>query len=317
MKSRYLPLVLIAVLGMVWGSSFILMKRGALVFSPIQVAGIRLFLASLVLLPWVIKYSLFQPYRSSEAKEKILRKKDYLWLFISGLIGNGLPAFFFAYSVQVIPSALSGILNAFTPLFTLVFGYLLYKDNIDRNSSIGVLIGLFGAVFLFGPSLLSYSAPIPILGALLPLAGAALYGLNINIIKQHLNHLPGMVKTAYPFVSTGFIYCFILWQTDVLSLWETYPGELFAEGPMNANTAFFYLFLLGILGSALSMLAFNYVIKFVKPIMASTTTFIIPLTAVMWGLFDQESINWNTFVGLAFLLTAVYLIIKPAKTADR
>lgn len=288
-----------------------------MIFSPIQIAGIRLFLASIVLFPWVIKYSITHTHKEGDNYTKILQKKDYLWLFVSGLLGNGLPAFFFAYSVQVIPSALSGILNAFTPLFTLVFGYLLYRQEIDKKSASGVVIGLVGALFLFGPALLSYSAPIPVLGALLPLTGAALYGLNINIIKQHLNHLPGMVKTAYPFVSTGFIYFFILWKTDVLSLWDQYPGALFAEGPMNANTAFFYLFLLGILGSALSMLAFNYVIKFVKPIMASTTTFIIPVTAVFWGIFDSETIEWNTLTGLLFLLVAVYLIIRPSRTAAR
>lgn len=286
-------------------------------FSPMQVAGIRLVLAGAVLLPWVLKYSVFPSRKSKDSGSKILQKKDYVWLAASGLLGSGIPAFLFSYAGQIIPSALSGILNAFTPMFTLLFGVLLFKEKLDKQGLTGVVLGLIGAVFLFGPSLLHYGAPIPILGALLPLSAAVLYGLNINIIKRYLNHLPGMVKTAYPFVATALAYIPLLITSDILSLWDNYPGpvyfDIFSIGgahPQTANTAFFYVFLLGIFGSALSMLAFNYVIKQVPPLMASTTTFIIPITAVFWGLLDAENIAWNTIVGLFFLLIAVYLIIR-------
>ncbi len=293
------------------------MKRGLEVFSPTQVAGIRLVLAGAVLLPWVLKYSVFKSSIDEKTGVKILQKKDYLWLTASGLIGSGIPAFLFSYAGQIIPSALSGILNAFTPMFTLLFGVILFKEKLDKQGLTGVVLGLFGAVFLFGPTLLNYGAPIPILGALLPLSAALLYGLNINIIKRYLNHLPGMVKTAYPFVATALAYLPLLISSDTLLLWEEYPGPLHIDAlstlnphPKTANTAFFYVFLLGFFGSALSMLAFNYVIKKVPPLMASTTTFIIPITAVFWGLLDSESITWNTLIGLLFLLTAVYLIIR-------
>ncbi len=317
MNARWLPQFLIVLLGMVWGSSFILMKLGLQVFSPMQVAGLRLVLAGAVLLPWVLKYTLFHPYKEGRSGEKILQKKDYLWLAASGIIGSGVPAFLFTYAGQIIPSALSGILNAFTPMFTLLFGVWLFNEKLDKQGLSGVILGLFGAVFLFGPSLLHYGTPIPILGALLPLSAAILYGLNINIIKRYLNHLPGMVKTAYPFVATALAYLPILIATDTLSRWDQYPGpfhfhflELSTGYPETANTAFFYIFLLGFFGSALSMLGFNYVIKKVPPLMASTTTFIIPVTAVFWGFLDAETIAWNTLVGLAFLLVAVYLIIR-------
>ena len=293
------------------------MKRGLEVFSPTQVAGIRLVLAGAVLLPWVLKYSVFKSRIDERTGVKILQKKDYLWLAASGIIGSGVPAFLFSYAGQIIPSALSGILNAFTPMFTLLFGVILFKEKLDKLGLTGVVLGLFGAVFLFGPNLLNYGAPIPVLGALLPLSAALLYGLNINIIKRYLNHLPGMVKTAYPFVATALAYLPLLISSDTLSLWDEYPGPIHFDAlstinphPRTANTAFFYVFLLGFFGSALSMLAFNYVIKKVPPLMASTTTFIIPITAVFWGFLDSESITWNTLVGLLFLLVAVYLIIR-------
>ena len=293
------------------------MKRGLDVFSPTQVAGIRLVLAGAILLPWVLKYSVFSTRTEGTKGTKILHKKDYLWLAASGILGSGIPAFLFAYAGRIIPSALSGILNAFTPMFTLLFGVLLFKEKLDKQGLTGVVLGLLGAVFLFGPALLHYGAPIPILGALLPLSAAVLYGLNINIIKRYLNHLPGMVKTAYPFVATALAYLPLLIATDTISLWDQYPGAVhidsFSLGEAHAptaNTAFFYVFLLGFFGSALSMFGFNYVIKKVPPLMASTTTFIIPITAVFWGLLDSEPIAWNTLVGLLFLLVAVYLIIR-------
>lgn len=320
-KYSWLPAVLIILLGCIWGSSFILMKRGLLVFSPLQVAGTRLILAGAVLLPWVLKYTFFKPNDPADSSKKILEKSDYLWLIASGVLGNAIPAFLFSYAGKLIPSGLSGILNAFTPLFTLFFSAFLFREKFTREGGIGVIMGIIGALFLFGPSLLSYGQPINLLGASLPLLAALLYGLNINIIKHKLSHLPGMVKTAYPFVSVGIIYAVILSQTNYFDAWEQYPGGVFREGfgffdegNISANSAFLYLFLLGFMGSAVSMIIFNWVIKYVSSLVASTNTFIIPVTAVFWGFADHESLSWNIYVGMFFLLAAVFLIIRPKKS---
>ena len=92
-NSRFLAPLIILLLGCIWGSSFILIKRGLESFTPIQVAGWRQFLAGIVLLPWVIKYSFLKPYKFNLPSEKIIQFKDYKNLFFSGLIGNGIPAF--------------------------------------------------------------------------------------------------------------------------------------------------------------------------------------------------------------------------------
>lgn len=312
MKYKWLPVFLIVLLGCVWGSSFILMKKGLQVFSPVQVAGLRLTLAGIFLLPWFLKYSVFKPYhhpfreehlqKNDQSRVKVVQPKDYLYLLISGIIGNAIPALLFSIAGQRIPSGLSGILNAFTPMFTLLIGVWLFKDKLTKNGIYGVIIGLVGAIFLFGPSLLQSGQKLDPIGAMLPLMSALMYGYNINIIKHKLSHLPSMVKTAYPFVFVGIIYAFILWKTDILSVWETHPSK--------AWESFGYMFLLGFVGSALSMVIFNYLILHTSALVASTNTFIIPVTAVMWGMLDHETLSWNIFVGLAFLLTAVYLVMK-------
>lgn len=313
MKYKGLSTLIIVFLGIIWGSSFLLMKRGLVVFSPTQVAAIRLILAAIILLPWVVKYSFIQKTNGETGKLHI-EKADYLWLSVSGIVGSAIPAFLFAFAGSRIPSGLSGILNAFTPMFTLLFAIYIYKEKWNKNGIIGVLLGLIGAVFLFGPSLLSYAEPIDGLGALFPLIAAALYGLNINIIKHRLSHLPNMVKTAYPFVTIGIIYGIILAFGNIGELWNSHPGGFWDYGQngeiiQSANHALLFIILLGVLGSAVSMILFNYVIKFVPPLTASTTTFIIPITAVLLGIIDNETVSWNIFVGLSFLLFAVYLII--------
>ncbi len=284
-----------------------------MVFSPIQVAGIRLTVAGIILLPWVIKYSIYLPYVSPKKQTQNLHTKDYLWLLASGVLGNAIPAYFFATAGRLIPSGLSGVLNAFTPMFTLLLGIWLFKDKMTKQGAFGVILGLIGAGFLFIPSILNTQQSIHPLGALMPLLSAVLYGLNINIIKNKFAHLPGMVKTAYPFFYVGIFYGIVLLNSDLKHSWEMFPGkfEFYNHGhPISANTAFVYLFTLGFVGSALSMIIFNYVIKFTSAVVASTNTFIIPITAVVLGFFDSETLYWNTLVGMFFLLTAVYLIIK-------
>lgn len=290
-----------------------LIKIGLMVFSPIQVAGIRLTVAGIILLPWVIKYSIYLPYISPKKQTQNLQIKDYLWLMASGVFGNAIPAYFFATAGRHIPSGLSGVLNAFTPMFTLLLGICLFKEKMTKQGAIGVFLGLIGAIFLFVPSIINTQQSINPIGALMPLMSAVLYGLNINIIKNKFGHLPGMVKTAYPFFFVGILYSVVLLNTDLKSIWDAYPGpfEFYEHGkPINANTAFTYLFALGFVGSAVSMIIFNYVIKFTSAVVASTNTFIIPITAVILGFFDSETLYWNTVVGMFFLLTAVYLIIK-------
>jgi drug/metabolite transporter (DMT)-like permease len=304
MKKTWLPLFIIVLLGAIWGSSFILIKRGLLAFEPIQVAGLRQFLAGAVLLPWIFYYSRAGiADAETEVVQSSLTKRDYINLFLSGLIGNGIPAFLFSYAGSLIPSGLSGIMNAFTPMFTLVLGVLLFKENLSKNGLIGVMMGILGAVVLLAPGFLyDPTARIHPVGALLVFSAAAMYGYNINLIKHRLSHLPAMAKTAYPFFFMGVLYLWVLLGTGVQNAWVKDSGQ--------AWESFGFLLILGVVGSAVSMIIFNYLIKFTTALVASTNTFIIPVVAVMWGLYDNEPLTWNMFVGLFLSLAGIYLIMK-------
>lgn len=242
-----------------------------------------------------------------------LKRQDYVNLFLSGIIGNGIPAFLFSYAGTLIPSGLSGIMNAFTPMFTLLLGVLLFNDKFTRNGMLGVLAGILGAGFLLAPGFLfDPSARINPLGAAMVFAAALMYGYNINLIKHRLHHLPAMVKTAYPFFFMGTLYFIILWLTGIQNKWISQPEQ--------AWESFGFLVILGVLGSAVSMIIFNILIKHTSALVASTNTFVIPVVAVMWGVYDHETITWNMFVGLGLSLAGIYLIMRkdnhPPLTED-
>jgi drug/metabolite transporter (DMT)-like permease len=309
-KSRW-PLIIIVLLGGIWGSSFILIKRGLEVFQPIQVAGLRQFLAGLVLLPWVFQYSMGRNFRKEEISGNPVKltSGDYYFLFMSGLVGNGIPAFLFSYAGTLIPSGLSGIMNAFTPMFTLLLGVVFFKDRFTGNGLIGVVLGILGAIILLAPGFIFHSGQsINPVGVLMVTAAAMMYGYNINLIKHKLHHLPAMVKTAYPFFFMGSMYFMVLMITGILDHWNASPEKAWA--------ALGYLAILGVVGSALSMIAFNILIKHTSALVASTNTFIIPVVAVAWGIVENEPITWNMIVGLLFSLAGIYLIInKPTEKA--
>jgi drug/metabolite transporter (DMT)-like permease len=289
-KNKWVPALVILLLGCIWGSSFIIIKRGLLSFAPIQVAAWRLAFAGWVLFPVVL------------LTFRKLRKNDMVNLFLSGLLGNAIPAFLFSMAGTMIPSGLSGILNAMTPMFTLIIGALFFQSSYTRNGLLGVVAGIIGAGFLLAPQFLQGATPgMNPLGALMPLCGAILYGYNINLIKHKLSHLSPTVVSAYPMWFMALPYTLVLIATDAGNAWQV-DSEL-------AWRSLGYLAILGVIGSALSMVIFNSLVKYTTALVASTNTFVIPVVAVMWGLMDNEKLTWNMFVGLALAFVGIYLVM--------
>lgn len=291
------------------------MKRGLTVFTPIQVAGMRLVFAGIFLIPWVYRYSIGSKSWTQESPshqpQKLLKPIDYFYLFMTGFVGNAIPAYLFSTAGTLIPSGLSGILNAFTPMFTLVVGALLFKSKLSKNGFLGVGAGIVGAVFLLGPSMLGQAGmEIHLNGALMALTASLLYGYNINLIKTKLAHIPPMAKTAYPFVFMGMLYAIVLWQTHAIDNYNSHNITSIGSFLPDNQFALICLLILGIVGSAISMMLFNYLIEHTTALVASTNTFVIPIVAVAWGLFDQEPIRWNMIVGLMLSLVGVYLVMK-------
>jgi drug/metabolite transporter (DMT)-like permease len=275
-------------LGIIWGSSFILMKKALTTYSPIEITLYRIFIVFLVFFPLGIKSFL-----------KIQKKTGYI-LLLSAIIGSVIPYFLFIKAQTKIDSSLNGILNSITPLFTLLFGVILFKQKTNFRAVIGVVVGLIGATSLIflstGGNIFSSS----ILYALFPVLGSACYALNINIIKTYLQDIPALKITSWSFIFIGPIAGLLLFfETD-------FTNNLTNNDPNYLN--FICINILGILGSGLAFWVFNLLIKETSSVFASSVTYLIPIVAIFWGVIDGEVFGIVQFYLCLVIFCGIYLI---------
>ncbi len=259
----------LCILGLIWGSSFILMKRGLQSYPPIEITLYRIFIVFLVFAPIGIK-DFFK-----------IQKKTGLILLLSAIIGSVIPYFLFIKAQTKIDSSLNGILNSITPLFTLVFGVILFKQKTNLKAISGVLLGLIGASSLI---ILSNGTNNSLSGdyyyAILPVIGSACYALNINLIKNYLHEIPALKITSWSFIFIGPIAGIILlFYTD-------FTTHLIYNDVNYLN--FLFINILGILGSGFAFWVFNLLIKETSSVFASSVTYLIPIVAIFWGVVDGE-----------------------------
>ena len=279
-------LTLLILLALIWGTSFILMKRGLLVFSAGEVGSIRVAAASLFLLPVAIM------------KLKDLRARHYPMLFASGLMGIFFPAFLFAMAQTRLESSVTGILNSLTPICTLLIGALFFQQNFRRQSIIGIVIGLAGTVILIMAN--SGGTITGVNGfALLVILACIFYAANVNYIKFKITDLRALTITSVSLMLIGpLAIVYLFGFTEFTYKLETSDG---------AWTAFGFVLLLGFMSTSVATLLFNSLVKITSPLYTSSVTYLIPVVAVLWGLSDNEHLFPGHFAGMAAIIAGVYL----------
>lgn len=275
---------LLLFLALLWGSSFMFMKRGLEAFPANEVALLRIFLSFVALSPFLI-------YRYKEFLQKHFKPV----LFV-GIFGSGIPPFLFAIAQTKVDSGTAGILNSLTPLFTLLVGVWLFQTAYAHRKLVGILIGLSGAILIIGTGSNALSG-VPFLYLMMPAVAAACYGLSANILKSKLNDVRPITVTVYIFSVIGPL-------AGVALLFTDFSTHLAQE---NALVPFFYIILLGIGSNAVGLILFNKLIQRTDALFASMVTYLIPVVAVFWGVFDNELIGWQEWTGLLFILTGVYI----------
>ena len=281
-------ILILCILGLIWGSSFILMKKALTTYTPIEITLYRIFVVFLVFFPLGIKSFL-----------KIQKKTGYI-LLLSAIIGSVIPYFLFIKAQTKIDSSLNGILNSITPLFTLLFGVILFKQKTNFRAVIGVVVGLIGATSLIFLSASGNIFSSSILYALFPVLGSACYALNINIIKTYLKDIPALKITSWSFIFIGPI-------AGVLLFFETdFTNNLTNNDPNYLN--FICINILGILGSGLAFWVFNLLIKETSSVFASSVTYLIPIVAIFWGVIDGEVFGIVQFYLCLVIFCGIYLI---------
>ena len=284
--------LMLAVLSLIWGSSFILMKWGLHVYTWNQIGAIRMFVSFLAMLPFI--WSSFRK----------IEKKYWKFLLISGLCGNGIPAFLFPLAETHIDSAIAGIINSLTPLFTLLVGLIIYRNKLSQNRTIGVLIGLAGAVaIVFGngksidPGNLQFSFYV--------ILATICYALSVNVLRHNLATVDPVLTTGFAIMFAGIPSGIYLFTTDFISKTETATG---------AGFSLMSILILGLLGTAISTFLFNKLIRVSGALFASSVTYLIPFVAILWGLGAGETLRVIQLLGFAAILFGVYLINKKAST---
>lgn len=269
----------------IWGSSFILMKRGMEAFSSSQVAGMRMFIAFLFVIPFSFKYV-----KASEAKDW------YKFLGI-GLCGNFIPAFLFTAAETGISSALTGMLNGLTPFFTLLLGILMFKAKAETNKVVGIFIGLLGAVGLLIPEDLSTLGTNISYGGYVVIA-TVFYGTSVNLIRQYAGNYHSITTACWAMLLVGPFGGIYLLFTDFSSA-LAHPHFWQSIG---------YVCILAIGGTALSVMLFNLLVKNTGALFSSSVTYLIPIVAIGWGFFDGEVISFRQLLSIVVILFGVYMV---------
>lgn len=290
MQSKQQPwLATFIVLAATWGLSFYFIAVSLESFSAVGVAVLRNLFGAIALVGW-----------SLVTKQKFVREKAiWLKMLLLGFVLNAFPGLMFALAEQLLDSSLAGILNATTPLFSVLFITLVFRsETITKSQVAGLILGFLGVLVLFGN--LSFNGSNVPLGIALILMATLGYGFSFPFMRRYL------ANTGYS--STSLATAQLLASVALLSpLAATQP---LIHSPITLNSAL-SIFVLGALGTGFAYVWNFRVTSIVGSAIASTVTYLSPLVAVIagWALLN-ESIQLSTLLGAAIILLSAAIVQK-------
>lgn len=284
--------ILLALLSLIWGSSFILIKKSLDHFNPYEVGALRVLIAGLVLLPVAIKNIRKFP------------KKNVKWLILAAITGNFIPMFLFPIAETEVSSSIAGIINSMMPIFVIIVGALLWKFETTKRQIIGVLISFSGA------SILAFSGgdggEFKLIPILLLLLATLLYAISTTTVKSKLSDIPAKILSA-------FVFSLVLIFPSLIAL--VFAG-FFNELEMDNNllVGIGFVSLLSVFGTGLAMMLNYRLLSVSTPLFASTVTLLMPIVAIIWGLLDGEKLTIMQGLGGVIILAGlIFLRQMPAK----
>ncbi|OUR93182.1 permease [Flavobacteriales bacterium 34_180_T64] len=288
-NKKWLYLIALAI---IWGSSFILIKKSLLGLTPFQLGALRIIITGLFLFAAGLK------------SIKSIDKSKWKWLIISGLCGSFFPAFFFAIAETEIDSSVASILNSLVPLNTILLGFAVFKIASTKRQILGVIIGFIGTSLLIlkGAEL---NPDQNYMYAGYVIASTVLYAVNVNIIKRYLQEIKPLTIAVGNFIPLMIPAFIILVYSDFFSE-STYRNP-------NFKLALFYVVLLSLFGTALAKVLFNKLVQISTPVFASSVTYLMPIVALIWGVIDGEGFSFLQGLATIVILVGVYLSHKKTQ----
>ena len=278
----------LAILSLIWGSSFILIKKGLVGLNSVQLASLRMIFAASVI--YIYSYNSI----------KKIPKKSWKWIVITAYLGTFFPVYLISYGQTEIESGLASIITTVTPINTLIIGIIFFSLTFSIKQLLGLFIGLVGAVLLL------YEASETNLNSniyfsffiYLTTVG---YAASVNLIKKYLTNIPPEAVTAGIFLSISPPAIIVLYFSDFT--------DLNFQDPIILKSIFFVL-VLGVFGSAIAQTLFNKFVKIASPIFASAVTYTMPVVAIFWALIDGETLSIMQFFATSIILVGVFLVNK-------
>ena len=289
MKNLNAKWIYLIILSIIWGSSFILIKKSLLGLTPYQLGALRTIITGVILLSFGFK------------RLKSIPKSKWKWLLISGLLGSFIPSFFFAIAETEIDSAVVSILNSLVPLNTILFGFAVFKITSTKQQVLGVIIGFIGtAILILKGAELNPNQNYLYAGFVI--ASTVMYAANVNIIKRYL-------QDVKPLAIAAGNYVFILIPAIIVLLFtDFFTSERF-NNP-NLPNALLYITILSVFGTALAKVVFFKLVQISTPVFASSVTYIMPIVALIWGIIDGEAFSLLQGLAALLILFGVYLANK-------
>ena len=278
-------------LSLIWGSSFILIKKALVGLEASQLGSLRIIFSSIFifLIAWRNIFT--------------IKKIEWKWITISAFLGSFFPAFLFAFAEKEIDSSVASIINSIVPLNTLILGMIIFKIESTKRQIIGVLVGFFGTYLLISSGLkLNPDQNYNYAG--LVILCSFLYALNVNIIKKYLQHLSALTITVGHFTAIIFPAALVFLFSDF---------EFSSLEKDEVKTSIFYVFILALFGTALAKIIFNKLIKISSPVFASSVTYSMLIVSIFWGIVDGEKFSIYQLIATLIIVFGVILTNKKVK----
>ena len=290
MKSR--SILQIFLLSAVWGISFLMIRVAGSAFPPLWIALLRCSLGAALM--WTVL---------SLAGKQLPPRRLLPWLLTVAFFNNALPFTFFAWGERTVPSNIAAVINATTPIWTLLLTMAIYRTRAALLTIGGVLLA-FGGVLIV---VLSHAGEHPadagsggmIRGSIIIALAALGYAIATVIAKAKLKGLDpiGLATTQ---LSLGAVMLF--------------PIALAGARPSNLHLApLAAIAVLGFAGSGLAYLLYYHLLSQVSATQVAAVTYVLPLWGLAWGFLAHESISLSACLGVAVTIVGLVVLNLPPR----
>ena len=280
MENKYW--ILITILGAVWGSAFMFIKIATPELGPIALVNIRLAVAGLIFLPFLLQKKYLRHFKSNLKN-----------ILILSIINTALPFSLFAYASLESSSNMLSILNGTTAIMAVVISTMWLKVKLNLFQILGVFIGLFGIIVLANPDNVYISTKATIFC----LSAAFCYALSANYIQKFAYKTNTIVLIGWSLV----IASVLLLPLTIFNLPSKTPS----------SNAIFSILWLGVVSTGVAFLGYVRLIEKVGAVKTATVAYFIPVFGVIWGyIFLDEPITLQILIGMMLILIGIIFTNK-------